>query len=99
MTWFGVRSFVRHGGSIFEERVVVVEAGDEEGAFVLAEQELGEYCAALEDCEPLGLLQSYRLEAGPIASGTEVYSLMRDSPLAPDEYLDRFFDTGTEHSR
>lgn len=26
----------------------------------------------------------------------EVFSLMRDSDLAPDEYLDRFFSAGSE---
>lgn len=29
--------------------------------------------------------------------GVEVFSLIRDSPLAPKDYLDQFFDTGTEH--
>ena len=31
--------------------------------------------------------------------GVEVFSLIRDSPLAPREYVDRFFDTGAEHQR
>jgi hypothetical protein len=30
------------------------------------------------------------------AHGAEVFSLMRDSELAPDDYIDRFFDTGQE---
>jgi hypothetical protein len=30
-------------------------------------------------------------------SGVEVFSLIRDSDLPPKEYLDQFFDTGTEH--
>jgi hypothetical protein len=28
-----------------------------------------------------------------------VFSLMRDSSLAADDYLDRFFDTGDERQR
>jgi hypothetical protein len=28
--------------------------------------------------------------------GAEIFSLLRDSELEPDEYLDAFFDTGTE---
>jgi hypothetical protein len=32
-------------------------------------------------------------------SGLEVFSLIRDSDLPPEEYVDRFFDTGTEHQR
>jgi hypothetical protein len=30
-------------------------------------------------------------------SGLEVFSLIRESDLSPKEYVDRFFDTGTEH--
>jgi hypothetical protein len=30
-------------------------------------------------------------------SGLEVFSLIRDSHASPKEYVDRFFDTGTEH--
>jgi len=26
-----------------------------------------------------------------------VFSLLRDSPLPPEQYLDRHFDTGSEH--
>jgi hypothetical protein len=29
--------------------------------------------------------------------GSELFSLIRDSDLSPDEYIKRFFDTGTEH--
>jgi hypothetical protein len=32
-------------------------------------------------------------------SGLEVFSLIRDSELSPKEYVDRFFDTGSEHQR
>lgn len=32
-------------------------------------------------------------------SGLEVFSLIRDSDLPPKEYVDRFFDTGTEHQQ
>ncbi len=99
MTFFGVRSVVQHAGATYEERVVLLEAEDEDGAFVLAERELEEYCAALTDCRALGLLQSFRIDEGPIASGTEVFSLMRNSRLEPDEYLDRFVDTGDELAR
>jgi len=29
-------------------------------------------------------------------TGAEVFSLLRESDLEPDAYLDAFFDTGTE---
>jgi hypothetical protein len=36
---------------------------------------------------------------GEPADGAEIFSLMRDSDLAPEDYLDSFFDTGTEGQR
>jgi hypothetical protein len=36
---------------------------------------------------------------GEPVDGAEVFSLMRDSQLAPAEYLDAFFDTGSERQQ
>ncbi len=47
----------------------------------------------------MGLARSYSLPDNAIANGLEVFSLLRDSDLDPPAYLDRFFDTGTEHQR
>ena len=41
------------------------------------------------------LAQCYRL-ADDVADGAEIFSLMRDSELEPQQYLDTFFDVGTE---
>lgn len=30
-------------------------------------------------------------------SGSELFSLIRDSSLSPEAYVDHFFDTGSEH--
>ena len=35
----------------------------------------------------------------PPADGAEVFSLLRDSQLGPDEYLTTYFDTGDEHQQ
>jgi len=43
----------------------------------------------------LGLAQAYAMEGEP-RHGAEVYSLMRNSDLPPQPYLDTFFDAGTE---
>ena len=45
--------------------------------------------------EYLGLLQVYAMPEPP-AHGAEVFSLIRDSELDADAYLDQFFDTGRE---
>ncbi|MBU2696045.1 hypothetical protein [Pimelobacter sp. 30-1] len=103
MTWYGVRTVCRFAGSgdvppHYEERVVIFEADDFAGAIAQAEAEAAEYAAIFDDCEALGLVQSYEM-ADPIGAGAEVYSLMRTSDLEPDDYLDRFFDTGEERQR
>ena len=36
-------------------------------------------------------------EDGEVPNGIEVFSLLRDSDLAPEDYLNRFFDTGKEY--
>ena len=54
--------------------------------------------AALFDAEVGELAQAYHLSVdSDVGTGAEVFSLMRDSELDPRDYVDRFFDTGTEH--
>jgi hypothetical protein len=57
----------------------------------------GGHRAGDED-EYLELAQAFRLFDAP-ANGAEVFSLMRSSPLESDEYLDAFFDTGSERAQ
>jgi hypothetical protein len=49
-------------------------------------------------CRYLGLAQVYAMVDEPVA-GAEVFSLMRDSDLAPSDYLDTFFDTSSERQQ
>jgi hypothetical protein len=35
----------------------------------------------------------------PPSDGAEVFSLIRDSQLSPDDYLNTFFDTGSERQQ
>ena len=42
---------------------------------------------------------AYAMDDGPLGSGHELFSLMRDSDLSPDEYVDRFHHTGAERTR
>jgi hypothetical protein len=80
--------------SSYEERLTLWQADNLDEAIVLAEGEARQYATTL-DVEYLGLAQAYSLSGSP-ASGTEVYSLIRESDLGPDDYLDQFFDTGRE---
>jgi hypothetical protein len=56
------------------------------------------YARDLETAEYTGLAQAYKLFDPPV-DGAEVFSLIRDSQLAPDDYLNTFFDTGSERQQ
>ncbi|MFC0019029.1 hypothetical protein AAFN60_04080 [Roseibacillus persicicus] len=63
----------------------------------MAQSEAKEY-SKKQGFEALDFLQAYWLpkDSGPIPQGCEIFSLLRESDLEPEEYLDRFFDTGEE---
>ncbi|TCM40344.1 DUF4288 domain-containing protein [Kribbella sp. VKM Ac-2568] len=105
MGWYSVRCVFRldegrDADSAYEERVTLWRADDFDSAIELAEREALEY---IEDTDwaYLGLAQCFFLgdDVDKIVPGIEVFSLIRDSDLTPEEYLDEFFDTGTEHQR
>jgi hypothetical protein len=79
----------------YEERITLWQAADLDAAIALAEAEAAVYAQDL-GLAYAGLAQAYDLVDEP-GHGAEVFSLIRDSDLAPEEYLDRFFATGDEH--
>lgn len=81
---------------LYEERITAWNTDSLESAIDEAEKEAREY--AEEGSEVLDLFQGYWLfdTVGSIPQGTEVFSLLRESDLEPSDYLDSFFDTGTE---
>jgi hypothetical protein len=100
--WFGVRCVFELDPAVgagtepnvFEERVTIWQASDFDLAIELAEAEAADYARIL-DAKYLGLAHAYRIESSP-TQGTEVFSLIRRSELAPREYVNAFFDTGQE---
>jgi len=104
-SWFAVRCVFRQGwppdaARAYEERITLWQAVSADTAIERAEQEALEYAATIDDSpdEYLGLAQAYQLLDVP-EDGAEVFSLIRDSPLTPEDYLTSYFDTGTEHQR
>lgn len=96
--WYSVRCIFRaKWADAFEERITMWQAESFEGAIESAETEAREYAETCE-LEYTGTAQAYRpdLEEG-LANGVEIFSLFRDSDLASDGYVNRFFDTGREH--
>ena len=97
--WYCVRCIFRwEDGDCYEERLTLWRAESLTDAIRLAEVEAATYARQVEDY-PLsyaGLAQAYKLDGEP-GHGAEVFSLLRDSTLEPDDYLSAFFDTGQEH--
>jgi hypothetical protein len=81
---------------LYEERITIWQAQDFETAIALAERESADY--ASEGDEALGLAQAYELADEAHLHGVEVFSLLRESDLEPEEYLTAFFETGHERS-
>lgn len=103
--WYAVRcvfacGWPEDGPQRYEERITLWRASNFEQAIERAEAEAKEYAAGIEEAPDtyLGLAQAYKFD-GPPADGVEVFSLIRRSDLASDEYLTAFFDTGREFQR
>lgn len=103
--WYGVRCVIEHpigepgsGEHWYEERITLWHAGSAEEALELAEAEADSYAEDL-DCTNAGLVQAFHIASSSVTCGTEVFSLIRSSPLKADDYVDAFFDTGTERQR
>lgn len=84
----------------YEERITIWRAESFEAAIARAEADAREYASNIE-VEYVGLAQAYALDEDvhTVAEGTEVFSLIRTDNRAPAEYLDRYFDTGSEYQQ
>lgn len=80
---------------LYEERVTLWRASNVDEAISLAESEAKTY-ASEPGSEYLQYCQAYALFDEVEAHGVEVFSLLRDSDLEAAQYLDTFFDTGSE---
>lgn len=97
--WFAVRCVVHHPDlGAYEERLTLWQAASFDDAIGLAEDEARDYAGGLNAASYAGLAQAYELYGRP-GHGAEIFSLMRESALAPAEYLTAFFDTGLERQQ
>lgn len=103
LDWYSAKTVFKHSvvedgaqKPVFEDRVVLLKAGNFEEAVTKAEKEALDYCKANESVVYLGYVDVYLLSEELIGERTEIYSLMRDSTLKDTEYLKHFHDTGTE---
>jgi hypothetical protein len=106
LKWYGAKTIYKSYfldddtlKTIFEERVVLLRATDFDHAIAQAETEAAEYCRCLDDTEYLGYVNVYQIADATVGQGTEVYSLMRESDLSEENYLDHFYDDGKERAQ
>ena len=96
--WYAVRCVFRWTEADerpYEERITLWRAVDLDAALSQAEAEAREY-AENTGVTYLGFAQSYATGEKELTPGSEVFSLLRDSALPSEEYLDRYFDAGGE---
>ena len=103
--WYGAKCIFLHTGiesspaQVYEERVILVRAESLDDAITRAEVMAEEYAHDLDGCSYTGFVDVFHIYDENVGEGTEVYSLMRTSDLGKDEYLNRFYDTGTERTQ
>jgi hypothetical protein len=100
LRWYSVRCvFINRSPGrahyIYEERITVWHAPSPEVAIAKAEEEAAEYVEIFDNDAYIGMAQSFWM-FDELSDGAEVFSLMCDSTLEPDDYLKTFFSTGAE---
>jgi hypothetical protein len=97
VAWFGIRFIFEADKEVYEERITVWEADSFVQALARGEADALEYADQISG-KYLGLAQAFMMPDG-CADGNEVFSLIRQSRLKPEAYVDHFFDTGGELQR
>lgn len=106
MSWYSAKCVFRHnapagssGKFAYEERIIVLRADNLADAIKRAEKEAHGYAAGLEGVEYTGFVAAYDLGEDKITDCSEVYSILRDSNLEAEAFLDRYYDDGSERTQ
>lgn len=101
--WYSAKCIFRHdntslkkGGKVYEERVVLLRARSFDEAIELGEQDAKEYAESLVGVKYMGFISVYYLFAKQMRHKAEVYSIMRENKMSKKQFLDRYYDDGTE---
>lgn len=110
--WYSVKCIFRHdklvqnlnlseekGKTMYEERIVLFRANSFEEAIALGEAEARQYAERDSTLYYTGFIDAYHLFEREFASGSEVYSLMRQSNRATEEFIDHYYNDGTERTQ
>jgi hypothetical protein len=102
--WYAVRSVFASTSGLddstrhYEERITIWQVANFDEAMERAEAEAEEYVEGTDKDYLVDFGQAFHLFDAPV-NGAEVFSLIRDSELAPEQYLSTFFNTGEERQR
>jgi len=105
--WYAARCVFRHGAltgttrrrHVYEERIVLLQAGSDNEAIKLAEREARDYAGQDAGITYLNYVETYHLFEKSIRNGAEVFSLLRSSNRSAARFLSRYYDDGSEHRR
>jgi hypothetical protein len=98
--WFAARTVYEHdqpGDGLFEERIILVRAASFDEAMERAQAEAATYAEQVT-CAFTGYITVFEIAEEQLSDGMEVFSVMRDSDLSAEDYIDRFYTTGDERS-
>ena len=90
-------SVVPERGQAYEERITLWQAANSDEALSRGRAEAEAY-AGENGYERIDYLTAYEL-FDPPGDGNEVWSFMRDSWLAPSDYVNRFITKGDPHAK
>ncbi len=106
MIWYGAKTIYAHDDiaarqlkPCYEERVVLLRAKDDDDALRRAEEEAARYARPGGPARYLGYANVFRLADSEVDVGTEVFSIMRSIVVSEKDFLDRYYDDGTFHTR
>jgi len=104
--WYGAKCIFVHydladnkNTKTYEERIVVFKAKNFDDAILQAETEAENYAKDCSNTKYVNFVNVFHIYDEVVKSGSEVYSLMRDSKLTPAKYLNRFYDTNKERAQ
>jgi hypothetical protein len=104
--WYGAKTVyqvesntVQSPQKLYEERIIILKATSFDDAISEAEREAELYAHDESGIKYLGYVNVFKIFDEEIQDKTEVFSLMRESDLNSEEYIDRHLDTGTERTK
>lgn len=92
--WYATRMVFEWEPGLYEERITLWQADSFDEAIDRGVDEARRY-ANDHGMTGTGMVQAFALFEAP-GDGAEVFSLLRESDLSADDYVEAFFDTGRE---